>query len=84
MSVQNQGPGLKQNIQAPAALSVGSLVKKLILKFPELSASQILEIVKLSIDKKGATAGEFSETEILNEARAVALAEEYVKEPRRA
>jgi hypothetical protein len=54
--------------------SVGSLVKKLLEINPELMTSEMIEIIRQSVQTQGRTAGEFASAETVDVDKAVALA----------
>ena len=55
--------------------SVGSVIKKLMAINPHLSAHEMIGIIKQSIDPLGGHAGEFSSAEVIDEAKAIRLAQ---------
>lgn len=54
--------------------SVGSLVKKLMAINPELSAQDLIRIVKESVRTQGEEVGEFATAEVIDDAKALAMA----------
>lgn len=55
--------------------SVGTIVKKVIAINPDLSALDIIEIIKRSTDVQGDTAGEFASVEVIDELKALSMAQ---------
>ncbi len=51
--------------------SVGHIIKKIIAINPELTAAQLISIVKQSIQTQGSSAGEFASSEIIDETTAL-------------
>ena len=56
------------------APSVGSVTKRIITLYPDLSGNEVIEIIKKSMHNLGQRAGEFSAAETIDEAQALALA----------
>ena len=54
--------------------SVGSVIKKLMDAYPELSAAELTAIVRQSLVAQGDQAGDFAGTEVIDEALALRLA----------
>jgi hypothetical protein len=55
--------------------SVGSLIKKVMEINPELSAQDLIQIVRESIQTQGIAAGEFATAEVVDEEKALQLAQ---------
>lgn len=62
------------------APSVGSIVQKLLAINPALTTTQLIAIIKQATVAQGRQAGEFSGTEVVDETRAVALAQLSLKD----
>lgn len=56
--------------------SVGQIIKKIMKINPELTAPELISIVKGSIQVQGKSAGEFASAEVINETKALSLAQE--------
>lgn len=63
---------MKLDHRAP---SVGSIIKKLLAINPDLSTSELIDIIRQSTYMQGSIAGEFSSAETIDEARARAMAQ---------
>lgn len=55
--------------------SVGSVIKKIMAINPELSAPEILAMVRESIHVQGGKGSEFAQAEVIDEAKALRLAQ---------
>ena len=57
--------------------SVGGVIKKIMAINPKLSAQDMIQIIKMSVERKDLAPNDgFSKTEIVNEAKALMLARE--------
>jgi hypothetical protein len=54
--------------------SVGSLIKKIMAINPDLSAPQMIDIIRQSTRPQGGTGNEFASAEVIDEAKALLLA----------
>lgn len=54
--------------------TVGSLIKKVIAINPELSAQDLIQIIRACVEPQGKEAGEFASAEVVNEEKALHLA----------
>jgi hypothetical protein len=71
-------PGIKEvhvNELLHRTPSVGSLIKKLIAINPDLTADQLIRIVKQSVTTPEAAGGEFAQAEVIDESMALRLAQ---------
>jgi len=55
------------------APSVGSILKKLIAVNPNLNTSELIAIVRESIEKQSSLSGDFVQAEVINESKALEL-----------
>lgn len=62
------------------APSVGGVVKKIIELRPDLEMREIMEIIAQSMEARGSLAGDFASAKVLNEAKALSLAEAFSRE----
>ena len=62
--------------------SVGSVIKKIMLTNPELSASEMAIIVRQSLCVQGNEAGEFASAEFIDETKALRLAQATRTDPK--
>ncbi|MBI3556145.1 MAG: hypothetical protein HY074_07770 [Deltaproteobacteria bacterium] len=61
--------------------SVGGVIKKIMAINPDLTAQDMIEIIKMSVERKNTGASDgFSKLEVVNEALALDLARETLKQ----
>lgn len=71
------------NLLLHRAPSVGAIIKKMMVINPELSAQEMIEFVRQSIETQGQDSGEFALAEMINEEKALELVRRTVGSPSR-
>jgi hypothetical protein len=61
------------------APSIGGVLNKILAINPELTATEAIDLVRQSLEKRGEAGGEFSQAEIINEDKALGLARSSIK-----
>lgn len=61
------------------APSAGSIIKKIVTINPDLGTQDVIQIIKLSTELQSQAAGDFEGTEVINEAKALHLAQATLK-----
>ncbi len=62
-----------------SAHSVGSLVKKILVRYPDLGSHEMIQVIRKATRTRGVSAGEYASAEFVDEKIAMQLAADFVK-----